>query len=729
MSDPFWNAAAGWAGQTALAGGGVLLIAWLWSKLTRSASRRQMVGAWAMRGAVLSAALCLLPAWVILPAVSREAKPSVAPATALPEPVEFVAAEPTTEIIDDDWAPAAIGEDPIPAPRNAASVPPAEANRSLAVAALESPPEPVKSFDLLPLLLMVYAVVAIGLGLQLVAGHVALLRLRRCASPAPPRVRAVLESLAAGEVAPAVLVSDLAPSPVCFGLVRPTILLPRSLAATASADELRWVLAHELDHLRRGDPWTAAWVGVCRAVFFYVPWFWAVRRDVALAQEYLADAAAAAAGGEPADYAEFLVTLSGGSPRRPTRSQLASIGARAGESDLFRRVSMLLSAKTPDRRPSRGWVLLSASGLLSAAVVMSGLGWASADEDNPKPRVEKKERPRDGDAPRPGPRDGDAPKPGVREGERPMPPDLEELRKKMRAAIEKKDLKEIEKLLEQIGPPRFGPRAEGRPEGGRPEGGRPEGGRPEGRPGPGGPPGREGRPGEERRPRLGVTVERLEGPLAEQLNLPKGVGLLVTDVAKDTPADKAGVKKNDILVKFGGKDVPGEEEKFVEVVSKSGGKAEVVVLRKGSKETLAVVFAPEKKPEETTKRPQGRGGKPEFAPPGFPGLSRGPAGGEFSKVALEVEDESFRVKGTKDKVEFTVSGSIEKGRPVATMILVKDGSETTKVESVEKLSDKHRPLVRQLLGYVGGSPGGFPGFPGGPGGFGGGRGPFTPKPR
>src|SRR5512133_1101560 len=42
-------------------------------------------------------------------------------------------------------------------------------------------------------------------------------------------------------------------SPALFGLFRPVVLLPESLAQRLSADRLRAVLLHELIHLRRGD--------------------------------------------------------------------------------------------------------------------------------------------------------------------------------------------------------------------------------------------------------------------------------------------------------------------------------------------------------------------------------------------------------------------------------------------------------------------------------------------
>ena len=65
--DTFWMAAGGWWVRAAVAGGGVLLLAWLCAVAFRRPAWRQQVAAWAVRGAVLAAALAALPNWLLLP--------------------------------------------------------------------------------------------------------------------------------------------------------------------------------------------------------------------------------------------------------------------------------------------------------------------------------------------------------------------------------------------------------------------------------------------------------------------------------------------------------------------------------------------------------------------------------------------------------------------------------------------------------------------------------------
>jgi len=91
------------------------------------------------------------------------------------------------------------------------------------------------------------------------------------------------------------------------------------------------------------------------------------------------------------------------------------------------------------------------------------------------------------------------------------------------------------------------------------------------------------------RPWLGVQPEDLPEELRAQLDLPEGVGLLVTQVVAGSPVDQAGLKKNDILTKIDGKPVKGEESLAQFMASaKVGQEVTLTVLRKSKPQTLKV---------------------------------------------------------------------------------------------------------------------------------------------
>ena len=66
--------------------------------------------------------------------------------------------------------------------------------------------------------------------------------------------------------------------------------------------------------------------------------------------------------------------------------------------------------------------------------------------------------------------------------------------------------------------------------------------------------------GEVRRGTLGIFVQDLTGELAGAFGMEKGEGVLVAEVAKDSGADKAGVKAGDIITSIGGYAVSNSQE-------------------------------------------------------------------------------------------------------------------------------------------------------------------------
>lgn len=93
------------------------------------------------------------------------------------------------------------------------------------------------------------------------------------------------------------------------------------------------------------------------------------------------------------------------------------------------------------------------------------------------------------------------------------------------------------------------------------------------------------------RPWMGVQPEELPEELRAQLDLPEGEGLLVTEVMAGSPAEKAGLKKNDILTRIDGKAVKGEESlaRFM-ASAKAGQEATLTVLRKSKEQTIKVTI-------------------------------------------------------------------------------------------------------------------------------------------
>jgi serine protease Do len=86
---------------------------------------------------------------------------------------------------------------------------------------------------------------------------------------------------------------------------------------------------------------------------------------------------------------------------------------------------------------------------------------------------------------------------------------------------------------------------------------------------------------------LGVAIQDVTPELSKALGLPEAHGALVSDVVKDGPAEKAGIKRGDVIVSYQGKPVASSRELPIRVADTSvGTKAEVGVIRDGSQKTL-----------------------------------------------------------------------------------------------------------------------------------------------
>lgn len=91
------------------------------------------------------------------------------------------------------------------------------------------------------------------------------------------------------------------------------------------------------------------------------------------------------------------------------------------------------------------------------------------------------------------------------------------------------------------------------------------------------------------RGRIGVMIQEMTDELAESFGLEKARGALVVSVEKNGPADKAGIKIRDVILKFDGKDIESSSD-LPRIVgnTKPGSKVSMEIWRDGSVKKLAV---------------------------------------------------------------------------------------------------------------------------------------------
>ena len=103
------------------------------------------------------------------------------------------------------------------------------------------------------------------------------------------------------------------------------------------------------------------------------------------------------------------------------------------------------------------------------------------------------------------------------------------------------------------------------------------------------------------RPFIGIVGEAINSEVAELYSLPKGIS--VREVIKDSPAEKAGIQKGDIIIKIEGKEVSSVPELNRERnTHKIGDTVTLTILRSGKEEEVKVVL--EEEPKESTENNQ-----------------------------------------------------------------------------------------------------------------------------
>ncbi len=103
---------------------------------------------------------------------------------------------------------------------------------------------------------------------------------------------------------------------------------------------------------------------------------------------------------------------------------------------------------------------------------------------------------------------------------------------------------------------------------------------------------------------IGVMIQDVTPEIAKSFGLPSTKGALVADVIANGPADKAGIKRGDVIVKFNGVDVEDFHALSRMVANtQPGTKVKVELIREGHTKTLEIVVGtmPDEKQEISQK--------------------------------------------------------------------------------------------------------------------------------
>ena len=90
---------------------------------------------------------------------------------------------------------------------------------------------------------------------------------------------------------------------------------------------------------------------------------------------------------------------------------------------------------------------------------------------------------------------------------------------------------------------------------------------------------------------MGIRLQELNKTLAQGLNLDVEAGILVTDVLPETPAEKAGLEKNDVIVEYN-KNSVRDDDRFRLMVGNTevGTSVPIIVVRDGRRKELSITL-------------------------------------------------------------------------------------------------------------------------------------------
>jgi HEAT repeat protein/beta-lactamase regulating signal transducer with metallopeptidase domain len=158
---------------------------------------------------------------------------------------------------------------------------------------------------------IIWLVGVVVLSTRLLAGFVALRRMRNTGRPADDASEELADACAArlgAHAPPRLIVSSRVAMPCTAGWVKPVILLPDEYS-TWSRERLEVVLLHEMSHIRRTDIVPHLLSEVARVIYWFNPLVWLAAARLRAEAEMATDDRVVHVGAKPSDYAAHLLEI------------------------------------------------------------------------------------------------------------------------------------------------------------------------------------------------------------------------------------------------------------------------------------------------------------------------------------------------------------------------------------------------------------------------------------
>jgi serine protease Do len=184
------------------------------------------------------------------------------------------------------------------------------------------------------------------------------------------------------------------------------------------------------------------------------------------------------------------------------------------------------------------------------------------------------------------------------------------------------------------------------------------------------------------RGRLGVTVQEMSQPLASSFGMKTATGALVSSIEKDSPAERAGLKAGDVVLKLDGKPIEHSGEFARRIAEmKPGTQSRLELWRDGGAKEVAITVGEAKDPQVAEAS----------------GTTEAP--GKLGVAVRPLTSEERKETGGKDGlVVESVSGAAARaGIRRGDVILAVNGTPVTNVGELRSLVDKSSKSIAVLV--------------------------------
>jgi serine protease Do len=202
---------------------------------------------------------------------------------------------------------------------------------------------------------------------------------------------------------------------------------------------------------------------------------------------------------------------------------------------------------------------------------------------------------------------------------------------------------------------------------------------------------------------IGVMMQEVDGERAKALKLGEAAGVEITVVEQDGPAEKAGLKVGDVVLKFNGQRVDGNEQ-FARMVREtpSGREVKLEINRGGVAQTMMVRVAQRKAARVEWGNSQGMPAHIEIRMPEMPRSFMQMRSSMLGLEAESIDGQLAQYFGVKDGV---LVRSVSKGsaaekagiRAGDVMIKIEDAHIATPTDIMSRLRTLHGKPVPIVL--------------------------------